>query len=298
MAIETKPVELSSDTVPLGSGLPTREELLVHYPANFTWHQMKIFVNSGDLGLLKRSKKLQQRYNEWAEGVKKEYGSIVNYLLSYRLQWGHPDTISLLRSSLDPPAEPNIPAPSESKTRPIGVLPPMPPDAPAYFHADMSKELYYVAMNDWPYSVPPEIEHSLIWSRVPFFPPDLPSPVESRISARLLQDGLWGFTGLDSPPPSPSLLPQALPALEPWGVTMDKLIRSPRGTDEEERQIKEYGKEIETFVKRRWNEHEWETAWFLNPPRLQSVPGLAHVHVFARHKSPEEIARATATSDP
>ena len=123
--------------------------------------------------------------------------------------------------------------------------------------------------------VPPEIEHSLIWSRVPFFPPDLPSPTESKLSARLLQDGLWGFTGLSSPPPSPSLLPQALPALEPWGITEDKLIRSPRGTDEEERQIKEYGKEIEIFIKRNWNEREWETAWFLNPPVSAYILTLA-----------------------
>ena len=47
---------------------------------------------------------------------------------------------------------------------------------------------------------------------------------------------------------------------------MDKLIRSPRGTDEEEQQVKSYGAEIETFIKRRWAEREWETAWFVNPP--------------------------------
>lgn len=47
MTIDTKHVELSPDTVPLGTGPPTREELLVHYPAKFTWHQLKVFVNSG-----------------------------------------------------------------------------------------------------------------------------------------------------------------------------------------------------------------------------------------------------------
>ena len=88
-----------------------------------------------------------------SEIVLKTYNAFsVNYLLSYRLQWGQPDTISLLRSSLDPTTEPNTPAASENKTRPIVELPPLPPDAPAYFHADMPKELYYVAMNDWPYS--------------------------------------------------------------------------------------------------------------------------------------------------
>lgn len=33
--------------VPLRTGPPTREELLAHYPARFTWTHMKTFVNSG-----------------------------------------------------------------------------------------------------------------------------------------------------------------------------------------------------------------------------------------------------------
>jgi hypothetical protein len=84
--------------VPLRTGLPTREELLVYYPAKFTWNQLKTFVNSGyagvsplklryvlnaspiseyrDLGLLKRDKKLQRRYDEWAVGIVAKYGSL------------------------------------------------------------------------------------------------------------------------------------------------------------------------------------------------------------------------------
>lgn len=38
---------LDPDSVPLSTGPPTREELLVHYPAKFTWTQLKTFVNSG-----------------------------------------------------------------------------------------------------------------------------------------------------------------------------------------------------------------------------------------------------------
>jgi hypothetical protein len=33
--------------VPLRTGPPTREELLVHYPARFTWNELKTFINSG-----------------------------------------------------------------------------------------------------------------------------------------------------------------------------------------------------------------------------------------------------------
>lgn len=61
--------------VPLGSGPPTREELLAYYPPKFTWHELKTFVNSGDLGLLKRDKSLQTRYNAYMSGIKEKYGS-------------------------------------------------------------------------------------------------------------------------------------------------------------------------------------------------------------------------------
>ncbi|KAI0357535.1 hypothetical protein OH77DRAFT_1422399 [Trametes cingulata] len=303
MTVDVKAGKLTPQTVPLGVGPPTREEMLVYYPAKFTWKQLKTFVNSGDLGLLKRDKTLQKRYDEWAKGIKAKYGSIGNYLLNYRLQWGQEDSIAVLRSSLEDASprgtangKPSTPDEEQLDPKVPRKLPPLPADAPPYFKADMSPELLSITMNDWPYSVPPEVEHSLIWSRVPILPPDLPPASESKISARLLQDGLWGFTGLESPPPSPSTLPESLPALSEWGITMDKLIRSPPPTEEEARELRKYSEEIETFIKRRWNEREWETAWFVNPPRLQSVPELTHIHVFARRKTPEEIARAEINS--
>jgi len=33
--------------VPLGTGPPTRDELLTHYPAQFTWTELKTFINAG-----------------------------------------------------------------------------------------------------------------------------------------------------------------------------------------------------------------------------------------------------------
>ncbi|KAJ7723321.1 hypothetical protein B0H14DRAFT_3005801 [Mycena olivaceomarginata] len=271
-------------TVPLGSGLPTREELLVHYPAKFTWHELKTFINSGDLGLLKRDQKLQQRYNLWLAGVKEKYGSTANYLMNFRLQWGKPDTLSLLGSAVHdagmstPPVFETIPAEDLSVPR---ELPPLPADAPAYFSESTPPEYISIIQNDWPYSVPAEVEHTLVWTRVPIFHPSL---VPESIRARVELDGLWGFTGNDSPPPSPSTLPACLPALAEWGFTLDKMIKSEKGTAEEDELVRLAGLPVHNFVKNRWKEGEWETAWFVNPPRLQSVPGLAHVHVFARHK--------------
>src|ERR1700735_603191 len=111
--------------------------------------------------------------------------------------------------------------------------------------------------------VPADIEHALVWTRLPII--DF-SRVPSQIAARLHQDGLWGFTGCSSPPPSPSTLPSCLPALAEWNVTMDKLIRSPTGTPAEEEMVRDVGREVDQFVRNRWVEKEWETAYFINPP--------------------------------
>ncbi|KAF7348289.1 hypothetical protein MSAN_01782600 [Mycena sanguinolenta] len=274
----------NATVVPLGSGRPTREELLVHYPAKFTWHELKTFINSGDLGLLKRDQKLQERYNLWLVGIKERYGSSANYLMNFRLQWGKPDTLSLLGSAVQdmgmstPPVF--EPLSVEGWTVPR-ELPPLPADAPAYFSESTPPEYISIIQNDWPYSVPPEVEHTLVWTRIPIFHSTL---VPESIRARVELDGLWGFTGNDSPPPSPSTLPACLPALAEWGFTLDKMIKSEKGTAEEDELVRLAGVPVNNFVKNRWKEEEWETAWFVNPPRLQSVPGLAHVHVFARHK--------------
>jgi len=272
--------------VPLRTGPPTKEELLVYYPSKFTWTQLKAFVNSGDLGLLKRDRKLQQRYDEWIVGIKEEYGSVVNYLINYRLQWGMPDYLSLLTSALEThrretsEISPQLNTPNPKIPR---KLPDLPADAPPYFTADTPAEYISIIQNDWPYSVPSEVEHTLVWTRLPIFHKDI---IPDCIAARINQDGLCGFTGNISPPPSPSILPSYLPALADWGVTMDKLIRSKKGTEEEEELVRRAGKDVHGFVKKRWLESEWETAWFVNPQRLQSVPGLAHIHVFARLKHP------------
>ncbi|KAJ7913489.1 hypothetical protein B0H13DRAFT_2004514 [Mycena leptocephala] len=235
--------------VPLGSGPPTREELI-------------------------RDRKLQQRYNIWIAGIKEKYGSTVNYLMNFRLQWGKPDTLSLLGSAVQdvgmstPPVFETIP-PEELAV--LRELPPLPPDAPAYFSESTPPQYISIIQNDWPYSVPPEVEHTLVWTRVPIFHPTL---MPESVRARIELDGLWGFTGNDSPPPSPSNLPACLPALSDWGVTLDKMVKSEKGTPEEDELVRLTGLPVHNFVKNRWVEEEWETAWF----------GLAHVHVFARHK--------------
>ncbi|KAJ7600939.1 hypothetical protein C8J56DRAFT_767776 [Mycena floridula] len=275
----------SPSIVPLGTGLPSREELLLYYPAKFTWKQLKTFVNSGDLGLLKRDKTLQKRYNLWAQKIKRKYGSIEHYLLNFRLQWGKQDTQSLLTSALDDPVIARNDVRVDPLAEDVGPRAPMgdlPADAPPYFTAQTPPEFISIIQNDWPYSVPADtVEHTLIWTRIPIYHSDI---VDPSVAARIQQDGLWGFTGNTSPPPSPSTLPLCLPALAEWGITEDKMIKSNRPTEKEDILIHRASQHVHDFVRNRWKETDWETAWFVNPPRLQSVPGLDHIHVFARLK--------------
>ncbi|CAK5266084.1 unnamed protein product, partial [Mycena citricolor] len=243
--------DLQTPNVVIGTGPPTREELLLHYPAKFTWNQLKTFVNSGDLGLLKRDKRLQKRYNVWIGGVKEKHGSIVDYLMKHRLQWGKPDTLSLLGSAITDEAASTVPA---SQPIVVGELAPLPADAPVYFSESTPSEYISIIQNDWPYSVPVEVEHTLVWTRIPIFHPTL---IPESIRARIEQDGLWGFTGNDEPPPSPSTLPSCLPSLADWGVTLDKMIISAKGTAEEEEMVRLAGQPTENFIKKRWIEIKW-----------------------------------------
>lgn len=47
MTVETNVKGTGVQIVPIRSGPPTMKELRVHYPARFTWSQLKTFVNSG-----------------------------------------------------------------------------------------------------------------------------------------------------------------------------------------------------------------------------------------------------------
>ncbi|EJD52295.1 hypothetical protein AURDEDRAFT_111680 [Auricularia subglabra TFB-10046 SS5] len=219
--------------------VPARDEIAREYPNAYTWLQLRQFVDSGDLGLLKRHPALQTRYDAWCDRVRALHGDLPTYLVRVRLAWAH----------LPPP--------------PLGL----------FFSPHTPADLWKVLPNDWPYSVPPEIEHSLVWSRVPITDPAL---IPAHLRARIDVCGLWGFTG---------------------GADADLLADQSyladgarfTGTGDEAAEVRAAiaaaGAPVAAFVRARWPEDAWETAWFVNPPRLQSIPGLAHAHVFAKPKN-------------
>ncbi|GAA6034772.1 hypothetical protein JCM8097_001162 [Rhodosporidiobolus ruineniae] len=179
-----------------------------------------------------------------------------------------------------------------------------------------------VRRNDWPYGVPRDVSHWVVWVPLPLFHPALCTPLPSR-SSTPLPPSLARSLSASSAQPSPSGTstpsgitphnPLAHDSVAPTKGTWDwvsrnglggltgaaerrwRKRRAAQGADgeedgeEEEEYREDEGpeREIKAFVEGRWPESEgWETAWFANPPSLQSVPGLAHFHVLAR-KTPE-----------
>lgn len=155
---------------------------------------------------------------------------------------------------------------------------------PPYFSIKTPSKYISLIQNDWPYSgkspsypysitvltfppfnylVPPEIEHSLIWTKLPIYHPLL---VAGSIEARVGQDGLCGFTGVEGPPEMPEDIASCLGALSEWGVTPETLIRSSPPTAEEVALLQKAATPVHEYVKTVWVEDEWETAWFVNPP--------------------------------
>jgi hypothetical protein len=154
-----------------GTGLPTEEELAALYPPLYTWDDLRTFINVGDLALLKRNKRLYERFDSqlFAETAADEqltdtsFGLkalrsntdqcvriqnqsnrmqltkiIANYVQSYRIQWGMPDKLSLLRSDPASPLVAKLVTPANDNIK------------RDWFTADISPNMICIMKNDWP----------------------------------------------------------------------------------------------------------------------------------------------------
>lgn len=102
---------------------------------------------------------------------------------------------------------------------------------PPYFTSTAPKQYVKILPNDWPYRVPPHIEHHVIWTQLPVFHDDL---IDTSIRAQVEVDGLYGFTGQDG---------NSLPKLEPVNVL-----------------VRQSGSHVQAFVLNEWPESLWECA--------------------------------------
>ena len=93
-----------------------------------TWDEVVDIVRTNRLGDFQRSPSELRRYREYIWNLKREHGSVMNFILKERLHW----------------AEPVVPQGS----RP--------------FEADGDA---IVLMNDWPYGIDPRIVHLVVWTK-------------------------------------------------------------------------------------------------------------------------------------
>ncbi len=82
------------------------------------------------------------------------YGSLANYLRSYRLQWGRADTLSKIPSRLSSPVVTTVGGDVDYRMVALleSDLPTIPSGTKPYFMADAPSQLVSIIMNDWPYS--------------------------------------------------------------------------------------------------------------------------------------------------
>ncbi|KEI39877.1 uncharacterized protein L969DRAFT_86475 [Mixia osmundae IAM 14324] len=121
-------------------------------------------------------------------------------------------------------------------------------DTPELFDVNIPADSLRLRVNDWAYDLPNDVTHWLAWSKRPILAPGE------------LRGGCRGFL-----PPHTILLE---PDLTPTEQEADQRIRA--------------------FVGQRFPPQHFETIYFVNPPLLQSVLAVPHVHVFAKRSTTQE----------
>ncbi|GAA6054672.1 hypothetical protein JCM3770_006380 [Rhodotorula araucariae] len=257
-------------------------QLAEELPPLYTWGDLCDIIAQVDLARLTRHPTLEALYVEsFNPLVRASHGSSEGYLRR-QLGWA-------------------APAPDEDGGQ----------HRKAYWERD---DVTNVRRNDWPYAHPKDVKHYVVWVDLPLFHPLLCSPPRSASHlSRFAPSTTTSAPGSGASTPSgPSrrnpLASHAIdaalvaPTKGSWDAVSARGLGGLTGAAEKRWRARaghgplgkgehEEGpeREIRAFVERRWRvEDGWETAWFANPPALQSVPGLAHFHVLARRVSSED----------
>lgn len=169
---------------------------------------------------------------------------------------------------------------------------------PPYFTRDIASTTTHLRVNDWPYSIPSEVKHYVLWSVHPFIHPSLiprsyPSAVREKAWTHIRGKGLTGLVGCEAD-------------ANTNGGAVYVAVDDGESDEEQatiEAAIWDAGREMRGWVANTWkSEYGWEAAWFINPPvrlrwcyylnsirraistndlpqQLQSIPALPHFHI-------------------
>ncbi|GAA5886415.1 hypothetical protein JCM16303_002528 [Sporobolomyces ruberrimus] len=247
-------------------------------PIHSTWAELCELIETGDLGDLTRHPVLEELYtSSFNPLIKQTYGSVETYLRT-QLAFDNPSTSTIEEKEWWD---------SQEATR----------------KSKRGGSQARVRKNDWGYSIPKGVEHYVVWVNRPLFHPALCQEFSSSSTSTLptgsncenrettigdeedeeemkrntwefvQEHGVSGLTGMGS----------KRSRTRRRNFTHATTDSSLEKAEEEEVVTRGPGREIENFVRNEWKVKEgYETAWFANPPRLQSVPGLAHFHVMVK----------------
>jgi len=147
----TVPTEFEDSPFPLTD---TDRWVLSHTDEEFhlhDWDELKEIIATNNLSILKRKPSDLRRYMSWTRDIKRQYGSMTNYLIQHRLPWG---------------------------------LPPFTYNSSIPF-ADASD--YKVLINDWPYGLTQDTTHIVVWSKTPIPTDEISGDVTSE-SRRVIEE--------------------------------------------------------------------------------------------------------------
>ncbi len=199
------------------------------------------------LGRLDRNPRCQQRYDDWAVAIREKYGGLEAYIKHYRLHWQQADRPDGFEpgSSSSSSSGANGNASTTSGLSVNGscgagildvqdsatIAPTVAADGAAaepswkgwyHFHPSMPLgEMIKILPNDWPYGIPRDCGHYVVWCRLPIIHPSLfatpdtpfaPGPSRDALYEAVSSDGIRGMIGID------------------W----DALLQQPQQADDEE----------------------------------------------------------------
>ncbi|WVQ77606.1 hypothetical protein IAR50_007294 [Cryptococcus sp. DSM 104548] len=275
----------------------------------YTWGELKEIAQAGRLEKFGRNGKVQSRYWFWKAQVLREHGTLENYLKINNLPWGEDDDSEVIqKQEKTVSVEGVLVAPllgyKEDHYSFENAMPP-------YLQWESMKhgknKTWAVLRNQMPYSVPHDVRHFVVWVRVPIYHPELIQHDDAKWQ-KIKEEGLGGFTGVI--PPIDNCEDFKAPAGDPDNIRSFYYTLSTipggwyhhdqsKGSAEVQKWYgvqyeAEGGHEVASMVRDLWDERGWECVWFANPAKIRSIPGLAHFHVLARRKTPDEIDASEA----
>lgn len=251
-----------------------------------SWEHIQQVVAQDDLDYLIRHPDCENRYIAWGKGIREHYGGLENYICQVRLGWEKSDGLLSTDRINGVPVEKGDGLLCNSSDG-ADV------DPRSFFSDEVAIDTNLVKMipNDWPYAMPAECGHSVIWCKVPildkvlFAGKDTPfpaGPVREAVYKAVEIDGIRGLSGNERRIASVGHKTKGLLAesaeVKSWmretmggGMSADGNLALVA-----ERAQAWAGRFIDKYVKAQWPEQDWETAYFCNPPHLRTVPGLSH----------------------